>query len=71
MALRWVSDLTNARASEAAGASTQLHGRLREDLLFRIDTIETHLPPLRERSEVLHCSHRTFLIAIEHDIASR
>ena len=41
-----VISATNARLNdEVAG------GRFREDLLFRINTIELHLPPLRERRE--------------------
>jgi DNA-binding NtrC family response regulator len=41
-----VISATNARLNEEVEA-----GRFREDLLFRINTIELHLPPLRERRE--------------------
>lgn len=41
-----VISATNARLHEEVSA-----GRFREDLLFRINTIEIHLPPLRERRE--------------------
>ena len=37
---------TNAKVKEEVAA-----GRFREDLLFRLNTIEIHLPPLRERRE--------------------
>ena len=37
---------TNAKIKEEVAA-----GRFREDLLFRLNTIEIHLPPLRERRE--------------------
>ncbi len=37
---------TNANLNEEVAA-----GRFRQDLLFRLNTIEIHLPPLRERSE--------------------
>lgn len=39
-----VISATNARLGEEVAA-----GRFREDLLFRLNTIEIHLPPLRER----------------------
>ena len=41
-----VLSATNARLNEEVAA-----GRFREDLLFRINTIELHLPALRERRE--------------------
>src|SRR4051812_1305919 len=41
-----VISATNANLREEVAA-----GRFREDLLFRLNTIEIHLPPLRERRE--------------------
>ncbi len=41
-----VLSATNAQLHEEAAA-----GNFREDLLFRINTVEIHLPPLRERRE--------------------
>src|SRR5436190_5936901 len=44
----------DARVISATNANLQLEvaeGRFREDLLFRLNTIEIHLPPLRDRRE--------------------
>jgi DNA-binding NtrC family response regulator len=44
----------NARVLSATNADLHIEvaeGRFREDLLFRLNTIEIHLPPLRERRE--------------------
>jgi len=41
-----VISATNANLAEEVAA-----GRFRQDLLFRLNTIEIHLPPLRERRE--------------------
>ena len=44
----------DVRVLSATNADVQVEvsaGRFREDLLFRLNTIEVHLPPLRERKE--------------------
>ena len=41
-----VISATNAHLDEEVNS-----GRFRQDLLFRLNTIEIHLPPLRERRE--------------------
>lgn len=41
-----VISATNANLAEEVGA-----GRFREDLLFRLNTVEIHIPPLRQRRE--------------------
>lgn len=47
---------TNANLREEAAA-----GRFRDDLLFRLNTVEIHLPPLRERREDLPALAAHFL----------
>ncbi|HEV3469204.1 MAG TPA: sigma-54 dependent transcriptional regulator [Pyrinomonadaceae bacterium] len=45
---------TDVRVLSATNASLQEEvtaGRFRQDLLFRLNTVEIHLPPLRERTE--------------------
>lgn len=47
---------TNARIGDAV-----LKGEFREDLLYRLNTVEIHLPPLRERREDIPLLARHFL----------
>ncbi len=51
-----VISATNARLPEEVGA-----GRFREDLLFRLNTVEIHLPALRERREDISALASHFL----------
>jgi DNA-binding NtrC family response regulator len=51
-----VISATNARLDEEVQA-----GRFRQDLLFRLNTIEIHLPPLRERREDIPLLGANFL----------
>jgi DNA-binding NtrC family response regulator len=44
-------DVRILSATNAEVAAEVTAGRFREDLLFRLNTIEIHLPPLRERKE--------------------
>lgn len=44
-------DVRIVSATNADVREEVTHGRFREDLLFRLNTIEIHLPPLRERRE--------------------
>jgi DNA-binding NtrC family response regulator len=48
---------TNADVREEVAAS-----RFRQDLLFRLNTVEIHLPPLRERTEDIPILARHFLV---------
>jgi DNA-binding NtrC family response regulator len=54
----------DARIVSATNADVQAEvaaGRFREDLLFRLNTIEIHLPPLRERREDISLLAHHFL----------
>ena len=54
----------NVRLISATNADLNLevaHGRFRQDLLFRLNTIEVHLPPLRDRREDIPILARHFL----------
>lgn len=51
-----VLSATNAKINEAVAA-----GEFREDLLYRLNTIEIHLPPLRERREDISALASHFL----------
>src|ERR1700690_229422 len=54
-----VISATNARLEEEVNS-----GRFRQDLLFRLNTIEIHLPPLRERREDIPLLGAHFLAAL-------
>jgi DNA-binding NtrC family response regulator len=51
-----VLSATNANLKEEAGT-----GRFRQDLFFRLNTVEIHLPPLRERPEDIAALAEHFL----------
>ncbi|MDT7688149.1 MAG: hypothetical protein QOE46_908 [Acidobacteriota bacterium] len=51
-----VLSATNANIKEESAA-----GRFRQDLFFRLNTVEIHLPPLRERPEDIHALAEHFL----------
>jgi DNA-binding NtrC family response regulator len=51
-----VLSATNANVKEESSA-----GRFRQDLFFRLNTVEIHLPPLRERPEDIHALAEHFL----------
>jgi DNA-binding NtrC family response regulator len=54
----------NVRLISATNSDVQMEvaaGRIRQDLLFRLNTIHLHLPPLRERSEDIELLGQHFL----------
>jgi DNA-binding NtrC family response regulator len=55
-------DVRLVSATNADLAAEVAAGRFREDLLFRLNTIEIHLPPLRERGEDIRALAEHFLV---------
>jgi NtrC-family two-component system response regulator AlgB len=71
-----VGDPVTRRADVRILAATNLHldemvreGRFREDLLYRLNVITLHLPPLRERPEDIHKLAERFLARFVKDYA--
>jgi DNA-binding NtrC family response regulator len=56
-----VISATNASVKEEAAA-----GRFRQDLFFRLNTVEIHMPPLRERPEDIESLAAHFLTLYAH-----
>jgi len=55
------ADVRVLSATNADPSTEVREGRFREDLLFRINTVEIHLPPLRERREDIPLLASAFL----------
>ena len=60
---------TNVRivaATNVKMADAIAKGRFREDLYYRLSTVEIHLPPLRERNDDIHLLFRKFAADFGH-----
>lgn len=54
------TDVRIVAATNVAMSKAIKEGKFREDLYYRLSTVEIHLPPLRERSEDIHLLFRKF-----------
>ena len=54
------TDVRIVAATNVPMATAIKEGKFREDLYYRLSTVEIHLPPLRERSEDIHLLFRKF-----------